>query len=68
MSTDDVGKFVDELGNYAELISLKGMNSHNKQRHNNLSQPHNLIKRINQRIHAMYLSIMRFTDNTDGIY
>jgi hypothetical protein len=40
MSTDDVGKFVDELCNYAKLISLEGMNSHNKQRHNNSSQPH----------------------------
>jgi hypothetical protein len=62
MSTDDVGKFVDGLCNYVRLISLEEMNSHNKQRHNNSSQPHNLIKRINWRIHAMYLSITRFTD------
>jgi hypothetical protein len=68
MSTDDVGKFIDELCNYAELISLEGMNSHNKQSHNNSSQPHNLIKRINWRIHAMYLTITMFTDNMDGIY
>jgi hypothetical protein len=68
MSTNDVGKFVDELCNYAELILLEEMNSHNKQRYNNSSQLHNLIKRINWRNHAMYLSITRFTDNTDGIY
>jgi hypothetical protein len=47
MSTDDVRKFVDELCNYVELISLEEMNSHNKQSHNNSSQPHNLFKRIN---------------------
>jgi hypothetical protein len=68
MSTDDVRKFVDELCNYVELISLEEMNSHNKQSHNNSSQPHNLIKRINWHIHAMYLSITRFNDNTDKIY
>jgi hypothetical protein len=48
-------KFVDELYNYAKLISLERINSYNKQRHNTSSQSHDTIKCINWCNNAMYL-------------
>jgi hypothetical protein len=61
-------KFVDEFCNYAKLIPLERIISYNNQRHNNSSQSHNTIKRINWRINAMYLTNNDVTDNKDEFF